>query len=425
MDGQINSALIVAPLSVVLSWRDEILMHSTVDSTIVRLRSQGKPDLWPAVHGIELAGNFTWFLANVEGLSVGKLRAVITEAVAGQSLAMIIDESARIKNHEAIRTKQCMAIGALARQRYIMSGLPVLKGALDLFSQLQFLDPEITGVGDFYCFRNRYAVMGGFDNREILGYQNLEELASATAPHVYQITKVEALSLPDKVYKTVRVELTKDQLKQISIVRSGLVGNRDKSRAVKNVLEKVLRIQQIASGATLRLDDDDKITAVPISDNPKMQALRDIITDFDGQMVIWCSFLFEVAAVRAVFDELGVSYVVHTGDTKESDRKLAINAFQAGEHRAFVSTVQSGGIGITLTAASLAVYISNSWSLEARAQSEDRTHRIGQKNKVEYVDIVADRSADELVREALTQKKDLAEHIRQLINNGLPITGVD
>lgn len=425
MDGQINAALIFAPMSVVLTWRDEISAHSTLDSTIVRLRVKTRHDAWPCVNGVELSDGFTWYLANIEGLSAGKLFDVAMQAVAGKSFAMVVDESSRIKNHEAIRTKRCLALGALAQQRYALSGLPVLKGVLDLYSQLQFLDPDITGVGDFYCFRNRYAVMGGFDNREILGYQNLEELAAAVAPHVYQVTKKEALTLPDKMYRVIRVELTKDQLQQIRAVRAGLIGTAEKSRSLKNILERILRIQQIASGAVLHLDDELNVKAIPSDDNPKMQALRDILSDFEGQVIIWCSFLFEVAAVQAVLTALGISHVVHTGDTEENLRKQYINDFQAGRVRAFVATSSSGGIGITLTAASMAIYVSNSWSLETRAQSEDRAHRIGQTNKVEYIDLVAEGSADELVRTALKDKKDLAAYVRELIQQGLPIAGVD
>jgi len=425
MDGQINAALVVSPLSMVLGWRDEIIKHSTIGGTIERLHARKKPDAWPCANGVELADGFTWYLANIEGLSAGQLKNAIPSAIAGKTLVMVVDESARIKNHEAERTKACIKIGAQAKGRYILSGLPVLKGALDLYSQLEFLDPDISGVGDFYCFRNRYAVMGGWEGREILGYQNLEELASLIAPHVYQITKKEALDLPDKIYRTVRVELTLDQLKQIRMVRAGLIGNKDRSRSLKNVLEKVLRIQQISSGLVLRLDDEDNVKAVPAADNPKMQALRDLLTDYDGQAVIWCSFLPEVEAAKSVLDALKITCVVHTGDTKPEERRTMIASFQAGEARVFLSTVQSGGIGITLTAASLAVYVSNSWSLEARAQSEDRLHRIGQVNKVEYVDIMAEGSVDELVRQALSMKRSLADHIRTLINNGELIDGVE
>ena len=426
MDGQIEAALIVAPLSMILGWRDEIKKQSPIKATISRLRSSKKATEWKIEEGVQLDSGFTFYLANIEGFSIGSLAKVAASATAGKRFAMVVDESTYIKNHETARTKSCIRIGQQAKARYILSGLPVLKGALDLYAQMQFLDPDIVGVGDFYCYRNRYAVMGGYENREVLGYQNLEELASLIAPHAFQITKKEALTLPDKVYKTVRVELTAPQLQQIKLLKSGLVGNRDQSRSVKNVLEKVLRIQQVSSGLSLALNADDRVIATPVADNPKMHALRDIMTGFDGKAIVWCSFVPEVHAVALLLDQLGISYVKHTGeDASIEHRQTAINEFQHGEPRVFIATVQSGGIAITLTAATLVVYISNSWSLQARAQSEDRAHRIGQTNKVTYIDLIADGSVDDLVRTALTEKRDLAEHIRLLINEGLPILGVD
>lgn len=419
IEGQINAALILAPLSVVLSWRDEIRTHSLLSSSIHVLQGGTKTT---AKHEAEvpLANGFNWYLGNIEGLSAGKLYSNITSCIAGKNLAMVVDESTRIKNPQAVRTKKAIQLAALSKYRMILSGLPTLKGPIDLYAQFQFLDPNIIGAGDFFCFKNRYVVMGGYEGREIIGYQNLDELTALVEPHTYSITKKQALDLPDKVYQTLRAKPTAEQTSIFNqIRREGRVG----AKSLKNVLEKVLRLQQAAAGILPATDDSPEADLMRWADNPKVKVLRELIEDYEGQFVVWCTFKREVEFVCDMLDASGITFVHHTGDQPPLERRAAIDTFQKGNARAFVGTVQSGGIGITLTAASLAVYMSNSWSLEARAQSEDRLHRIGQRNPVEYVNLILENSVDELVLDALKDKKDLAEYVRGLIESRDSIRG--
>lgn len=419
LTGEINAAVVVSPLSMVLSWRDEILVHSPIESTIVIYRG-GKEKKVPCP-GVELASGFTWYLISIESLSTGGTTDWTKARMSAKQAWLVVDESARIKNPQANRTKNAISLSKFAKGKSILSGLPILKGPLDLFSQLEFLDPEITGTGDFYCFRNRYAVMGGYENREIIGYQNMDELTSLIEPHVFSITKKQALtSLPDKRFKAVRVEMDDEQKKTIATIRKGALGE----RVLQNVLERVLRMQQAAAGFAPDGEGGWRML-VPIDKNPKVRALKDIIEGTDEQFIIWCNFHAEIRIVREALRSLSVTFVEYHGAKGPEERKDAERAFQNGSVRGFVGTVSAGGIGITLTAATLVVYFGNSWALEMREQSEDRAHRRGQKNAVLYVDLIAEGSVDELVIDALKSKRDVAEYVRDLIQEKATIRGYD
>lgn len=420
IDGQITSALIICPLSVALSWRDQIMAHGTVKSDIVMLKSDSQR-VSKSDFGVELADRFTWYVANIEGLSAGGLYNAVVSAIVGKKVAAVVDESQRIKNPQAIRTKRAHDISALAAQKLILTGTPTLKGPADLWAQFEFLNPDIIGAGDFYCFRNRYVVMGGYENKEIIGYQNLDELASLVEPYVYSVPK-DVLGLPPKVYNTVRVELTPGQLSVIRTIKKDM---RIGVKVLKNVLEKVLRLQQAAAGVLPSDGTREEGEIIPWNKNPKVAALRDIVEERTDSFIVWCTFKPEVKFVASLMEDLGIPYVIHTGDTKEPDRKEAINTFQSGKARAFIGTVQSGSIGITLTKATLVVYMSNSWALDHRIQSEDRAHRIGTTGTVLYYNIIAEESVDELIVEALEAKTDLSVYVKKLIEDKGKIRGVD
>src|SRR5690606_15945839 len=112
---------------------------------------------------------------------------------------IICDESQKIKNARAKQSKSIIKLGRKAKYKLILTGTPVTQNPLDLFSQYQFLEPSIFG-NSFVRFRDRYAVMGGFNNYEIVRFQNLEELAEKAHSVAYRVTKEEALDLPDIVH---------------------------------------------------------------------------------------------------------------------------------------------------------------------------------------------------------------------------------
>ena len=190
-------------------------------------------------------------------------------------------------------------------------------------------------------------------------------------------------------------------------------------------LTKLMRLQQIVGGffqadIEFDLDEDGNILkgAIPKppiridEKNPRIESLIELLEECDGKVIIWARFRAEI---KAISDRISESFgkeslVQYHGGVSNEERAIAVSSFQNSDRvRFFVGHVQAGGKGLTLHAASTVCYFSNNFSLEDRLQSEDRAHRIGQKNNVTYVDFVATNTLDETVVTTLRSKKSVAD----------------
>jgi SNF2 family DNA or RNA helicase len=157
--------------------------------------------------------------------------------------------------------------------------------------------------------------------------------------------------------------------------------------------------------------DDGEV--IPIENN-RMKALMEVLDEASGKVIIWANYRSDIKDIEArLQEEFGKKSIVsYYGDTSNEDRQEAVRRFQTDPECAyFVGNPQTGGFGITLTAATNVVYYSNSYNLEHRLQSEDRAHRIGQKNTVTYVDLICRKSVDEKIVKALREKKMLSSQV--------------
>jgi len=314
---------------------------------------------------------------------------------------VILDESSRIKNPSAKRTKFCLRAFKAAQYRYILSGTPITQNPADIYCQYHFLDRAFLGFNSFYSFRNTYLVMGGFQGYQVIGVRNQEELRKKIGRHSIQLKKEECLDLPEKVFTTRWLDMPKElklqyeQMKKDCIVEL----NGEVKLTANIILTKVMRLQQITSGALLKYKD-----------NAKLQALREIIEDLvrdsGKQLVIWCRFKKSIALIQALVEEMGITYGILDGDTKNRDE--VIDDFQSGKTKIFIGQVQAGGLGINLWAASTTVYYERPFSLEENKQSEDRIHRIGQRNTCTYIDLCYKGTVDTDVLGAIQKKQDMA-----------------
>jgi SNF2 family DNA or RNA helicase len=210
-----------------------------------------------------------------------------------------------------------------------MTGSPVTKNPLDLYSQCEFLSPWLLNFQSFYAFRNRYAEMKTINARgrsiQVVNYfKNIGELSDKLKGFSYRVLKEDCLDLPDKIYIKRNVSLTAEQSKEYG---------------------------------------------------------EESVVDYYGL-------------------------------TPQEDRQNNIQRFQNDpECRFILGTPQTGGYGITLTAANTVIYYSNGYDLEKRLQSEDRAHRIGQKKAVTYVDLMAEKTVDEKIVKALRKKINIASEV--------------
>lgn len=414
----INGVLVICPYSIRQNWANEIQMHSAHSSSVFILdNDEKKYKKWLKAPGQR------WMIVAVESLAQGRAFTFCDRFLLEHRGAVVIDESSKIKNHKAQRTQRCISLGKLVKHRMIMTGTPITQSVMDLYAPFEFLDPEIIGIGDFYSFRNQYAVMGGFDNRTVIGYQNLDELFEVLDPHIFQVRKKDVLKdLPEKMYSTRSVRPTDAQRALIDKIRNEAFENGEKI-SVRNVLERQLRLHQVAAGFYVpEADVDEESKPIPISPNPKIIELMEVLDEADPEQkaVIWCNYREQLnQVIRAVSEAHGPGSVARfDGTLKADERQQQLDEFQNGPRRFMVGITATGGFGLNMTAASLVIYMSNSFKLEERLQSEDRVHRIGQANRPLYVDIKLVGTIDDIVIRALSMKMDLAEYVRRHFDKG-------
>lgn len=358
------------------------------------------------------------FVMNIEAMSTPKEVAMAEAFCRSHHTFCVVDESTSIKSIDAHRTKAVLKLGKYCKYRRIMTGAPVTKNPLDLFSQCIFLSASYLGFDSFYAFRNRYAIVqqknfGARSVKIVVGYRNLAELSDKVTKFSYRVLKEDCLDLPPKVYELRDVELTTaqksaySQMKEFalsSLADGGLI-------SAASVITQIIKLHQIACGIVLDSE------GVPHEiENRRMDALLEILEDIDGKAIIWATYRQNIKSICArIAAERGASSVVsYYGDTSEDQRRKALDSFQdpKSDVKYFVGNPATGGHGITLTAARTVIYYSNSYDLEYRMQSEDRAHRIGQSgNKVTYVDLVCKNTVDEVIIRALRKKINLATTI--------------
>ena len=419
---RVEFALIIAPKGVYRNWiNKEIPQHFSdeVPHTVCHwqanqgkaYREQVREFFSSREPGVKI------FVMNVEAFSSakGKKAGEWMAEKFGRFGLIAIDESTTIKNHKAKRTKSLLKIADKFKYRRLLTGSPVTKSPMDLFAQFQFLDPEILGYDSFYAFQGRYAVlqkrsMGAHSFQQVLGYKNLEELTRKIDPFTFRVLKKDCLDLPEKTYTVRSVGLTMEQLRMYKDLQKEAMTLLDDGKLVSapQVITQMLRLQQVLSGH-IKTDQGDMLE-VPTQ---RLSAMMDCIEEVSGKILIWSRFRYDIVNIRAELAKVygADSVVSYYGDTSDKDREIAIDRFQNGNARFFVANPATAGYGLTLTEANTVIYYANDFNLETRIQSEDRCHRIGQKNPVTYIDLIADGTIDEKIVKALRDKIDIGARV--------------
>ena len=417
--GKVDGALIVAPKGVIGTWYNQELpthLPNHVENVAVLWQSNINKKQQDKLNRLFESGhNLHILIMNVEAFSTDKGRSFAAKFLRSHKSLMAIDESTTIKNPKAKRTKNILSLAELTRYRRIMTGSPVTRNPLDLYTQCYFLDPFHLNHSSYYSFRNRYAIMksaniSGRSINLVVGYQNLSELSDKLKPFSYRVLKEDCLDLPDKVYMKRQVDLTQEQIRLYrQMKQEALATLNGKTVTTMTALTQLMRLQQITCGHFVADDG----TTQNIKHN-RMSELMDILEEVEGKAIIWAHWQRDVELiVEAIEKQYGPGSVVHYyGKTLPEQRDYAIENFKNNDKvRFFVGTPATGGYGITLIQANTVIYYSNGYDLEKRMQSEDRAHRIGQTKKVTYVDIIADDTVDTKIVKSLRKKINIASQV--------------
>lgn len=408
----IECLIIVAPNNVHGQWIDEQIPIHMPDWLLyesVAYKASNKNTVKSMEKLLNSTDNTLKIIAfNIESLSNKKGVAAIHSFLIKYRCLLVIDESSRIKTPGSLRTKAALKLAGLAHYRRIMSGAPITKGYEDLYSQLKFLHPDVLGFGSFYTFRNYYCIMGGFEMREIVGYRPncIKELEAKMEAYSFRITKKECLTLPDKVYMTRFVDLTEEQKSIYKLLVDDFEAeiNGGKINAPL-AITKMLRMQQVICGHAV--DDDEKIHDVPSN---RLDVLIECVEEAQGKVIVWSRFIHDIKKISLAMNHKKIRHRTYYGEVKQADREIGMKAFKEDPSvKVFLGQPASGGTGLNLQEATTVIYYSNDFNADTRWQSEDRAHRIGQKNKVTYIDIIAKNSIDIKILQALRSKKNLAD----------------
>lgn len=421
----ITGALILAPKGVYRNWstqeipkhmpdeiNPEILVWRSEATSSAKIRLQKQIKEWNCSTFPILVFNIESLLSDVGWQTINLFMRTHKNAIMG-----VVDESTCIKNHKAKRTKKALDIGERCRIKRIATGSPITNSPLDLYTQFAFLTKQILGCGSYYSFKNIYAEHVRIATRngqyfdKLVRYKNLPELARRIADFSYRITKKECLDLPEKIYVTRDVELTKEQIQLYNQIKNlSFTQYEDEIMSVQIALTKILRLHQILCGSFTT--DEGEHKSIP---NNRLHVLEDVLEEVGTKTIIWANYLQNIKDIQELLTKKygAETFVTYTGATTSDERVNAIKLFQDlnSPVRFFIGNVQTAGRGITLTAAQTVIYYSNNYSLEMRQQSEDRAHRVGQHFPVTYIDLVAHNTLDEKIIQALLAKRNIANEI--------------
>lgn len=411
--------LILCPPIVIENWKREFKMHSKVGDRVVCLTGSGKQR---AKLIREHSKAPVIFVTNYEALLMQEVFELFLEYAPE---CLVVDESHRVKELKAKRTKLVIKLADQSKYRFILSGTPILNSPMDIFAQFRVLDRGETFGTNFYIFRARYFVdknAGMPRDRHFPKWEirpgALDEINRCISLKSMRITKAECLDLPPLVKKAIYVELSSEQEKLYNEMKKDLIAYiNDKACVAQLAITKALRLQQIISGfIVVEGEDGIKREEITIKDNPRAVALKELLGDITAhsQCLVWCVFKENYGTVRRVCEDLKISYVEVHGEISQAKKMEAVDKFNTDPStKVFIGHPGSGGIGINLVSAGYSIFYSRSFSLEQDLQAEARNHRGGSSihSKVVRYDLVAKGTIDELVLTRLANKVSISEQV--------------
>lgn len=412
--GKIDRLLIVAPTSVVAVWPKELKEYARFKYTCKTLLGEKQQ----RIKQIDDLLKFPFKALKIAVINYESTwRPEILEKLKEFDADMVIaDESQRIKTYDAAQSKAMHELGDQARYKLILSGTPVQTAAIDIWSQYRFLDKSVFGE-NFFKFRGRYAIMGGYGNKKIVGYRDLEGLIKKEHSIAFRVTKDEALDLPEQTFETRRIQFSPKEKSLYERLKKDSYAELDNGGHITatTVLTKLLRLQQLTGGFLVQ----DEAQKPQLVSRAKLDALTDIIVDYvigsGKKLVVFARFIAEVKAIIDLAAKVlpkDLKQVAIYGDVKKEDRGDIAKQFQEDPSTIlFVGQIDTAGTGITLTAADTCVYYSKNFNYATYSQSLSRIHRIGQRNCCTYIDLEIEGTIDELISSALSRKEDMAKTV--------------
>jgi SNF2 family DNA or RNA helicase len=330
---------------------------------------------------------------------------------------LTLDESTYIKNYRAKRTKAIIKLREVGGFRILMTGTPITNSYLDLFAPMQFLSPEILGIPTLTAYRATYAIMGGFKQKQVVGWRNVDDLMDKIKRHSLIATLDDCLDIPEARPPIVRsVDLKDKKYDKITKAYNSMrdkfiVEFRDENITAQNVLTKCLRLQQITSGFIT----NEKKETIVIDTPPKIKPLLEVINELGDKekVIIGARFRYDIQKIKEALKPYG-KMVEISGAVTGKARDIAISEFEKNDDiRFLIGTPKTFGYGLTFVKTKYVIMYSSSFSYEVRKQTFARIRRPGQKRSPVYIDIICKHSVDQLILTALHRKASLLSYVME------------
>lgn len=411
--GKVLRTLIVGPVAVLFNWRNEIAKFSKIPESKVLVLTGS---IQNRVKILKNAPNDSIFITNYESFQLAHVKEILCLK---PPEVMILDESQRIKSHKAIRTRNLIKISQVmdlnpVHYRLILTGTPVLNNEMDLFTQFMFLDGGKRFGKSFFEFRARFFEDSNkhmprnihFPKWKIKSFAR-EELKKKVAEISSTADKRDCMDLPPLLKTEVFLQMSPEQEKAYQTMkREFMYVTQDKASVAQIALTKFLRMQQILSGFLTMEDGTNHV----FKQNPKLYALEDLLVDNEREkIIVWSVFKHDHEKIKDLCTSLKIRFAELTGDTKNKQEQ--IDSFQKDPKiQVMIASQAAGGVGVNLTAASIMIYFSRSYSLEQDMQSEARCYRGGSERhkRITRLDLVFEKTIERDILNALRDKKELS-----------------
>lgn len=423
----IRRVLVVAPISVLHVWEDEIEAHLPLvikrRVTVLNGSTEARAETVRQAIAQPFDG-LDFIIVNYESVwrllrkPKNKRLDDLLVAWLGETSGLVIaDESHKIKTASSRQSRSLAKLGGTAQMRLALTGTPITKTPLDVYGQFRFVNPVLLNSKDgrhrsWTEFSHYFGRWGGFNMKELIGYQHLDELLDVIHENSYRIRLEDCFDLPKRTFETIPVALSEKgrgiyrQMAKEMIVElsSGKVS------IASIVLTKLLRLSQVTSGF-LRTEDgtDEEI------DRAKLDVCMDLVEDMveqDEKVVIFCRFKHDYRMLNEACQKLKLGPVVLSGETPQSARPGIIKRFHTDKAtKVFIAQTQAGSLGIDLTAARFSIFYSLDYNWATYAQALDRIYGPKQSRPVTIYHLVVPRTVDAVVLNVLRTNGDLARAV--------------
>ncbi len=417
--GQILKTLILAPPIILENWKREFLMHSNIGPKSIEVLYGSQKERCQKMKSM----GEKIVITNYESLTMKELLPLLKEWM---PQVLVLDESHRLKDIKAGRTKAAIALSDIAHYKYLLTGTPILNNLMDIFTQFRILDNGRTFGQNFFGFRGRFFIDKNAGMPKQKYYPNwqprqgaAEEINQLIKRKSMYVSKEDCLDLPPLVRQTIEVPLSPAQDKVYQEMKRDFIAFIESKAAVAELaIVKALRLQQIVSGFVNVEEGGGERSAHRFDDTPREKALKELLSDITPahKVLVWAVFKENYATIRKVCEELSLDYVEITGERTQKEKLEAVERMQKDPKcRVLIGHPGSGGIGVTLTAASYMIFFSRSFSLEYDIQAEARCYRGGSEihSKITRVDLVASGTIDEQVLKSLASKQNIGMSVLQ------------